>query len=136
MGWLIKCTNEQCEKETMAANIVDLITNHLNNDGWFLCQCGQHGYIEKSFNLQEPGQRWEPYLRGIVLLGKSDEPYQPFVFLVSDDMHGSVNATWFAYYKDLRKMGGRLNLTYGPVTNTDQILLLLHKLTDLGCIKN
>ena len=112
MGWSINCTS--CGKESRATNIVDLLANHTDDDGWFLCPAGHHGYIEKSFALQEEGDRWEPFLRGAIPLGASGNTYQPFVFLVSYEPAGEVTDVWFSYYKDLRASGGRLKLGYGP----------------------
>ena len=41
--------------------------------------------IEMSFDLQEPGEVWKPYLKGAVRLRNDPNgTYQPFVFLVSD----------------------------------------------------
>lgn len=137
MGWLIKCS-AGCGKDTWAGNIDELIRNHRDKDGWFLCQCGQHGYIEKSFDLQEPGETWEPYLRGIIPLGTDGDTYQPFVFLVSYEPGSSVNDIWFSYYKDTRPLGGRLKLGYGPggppVLGKEQVLQMLKKMKSMGCI--
>lgn len=136
MGWLIKCTDSQCGKETWAGNIVELITNHRDTYGWLICQCGRYGYIEKTFDLQEPGETWEPYLRGIIPLGSPGDTYQPFVFLVSYEPHGPANDIWFSYYKDLRASGGRLKLGYGPggppVLSKGSLLQLLRQLRDIG----
>jgi hypothetical protein len=138
MGWLIKCTNIRCGKETWAGNVVDLITSHRDRDGWFLCQCGSHGYIKKSFAIQEPGETWEPYLRGIIPLGNPDDTYQPFIFLVSYEPNGAANSLWFSYYKDLRASGGRLKLGYGPggppVLGKESVLQLLRQLRNIGCL--
>lgn len=114
MGWLIKCADSKCGCETWAENIVELISGHRGKDGLFNSQCGKPGYIEKSFSLQEEGETWEPYLRGLVTLGRAGETYQPFVFLVSYDPDGPISDVWFSYYKDLRATGGRLKLGYGP----------------------
>jgi hypothetical protein len=114
MGWTIKCTDPNCGQQSWANNIVDLIANHRDGEGWFICSCGKHGYIKKNFELQEPGEVWEPYLRGIILLGEPNDTYQPFVFLVSYEPSGEVTDIWFSYYKDLRGSGGRLKLGYGP----------------------
>lgn len=70
--------------------------------------------FKKAFDLQEPGDTWEPYLRGAIRLGDPDDTYQPFVFMVSYEPDGTVNDIWFSYYKDLRETGGRLKLGYGP----------------------
>ncbi len=137
MGWLIKCS-AGCGNDTWAGNIDELIRNHRDNDGWFVCQCGAYGYIEKSFDLQEPGETWEPYLRGIIPLGTDGDTYQPFVFLVSYDAGSPVNDIWFSYYKDTRPTGGRLKLGYGPggppVLGKEQVLQMLKQMKSLGCL--
>lgn len=137
MGWLIKC-NSKCGKETWAVNIFELIKDHRDNDGWFLCQCGKHGHIEKRFDLQEPGETWEPYLRGIIPLGSENDTYQPFVFLVSYEPDGPVNDIWFSYYKDTRSRGGRLKLGYGhggpPVLGKEQVLQMMRQMKSMGCL--
>jgi hypothetical protein len=139
MGWSIQCNNTNCKSETWAINIVDLIDNHTNKNGWFFCgQCGHDGYIEKKFELQEPGHTWEPYLRGVIRLGDTEDSYQPFVFMVSYEPTGKANDIWFSYYKDLRESGGRLKLGYGPggppVIGTEQLIFLLTKLNSLDLI--
>lgn len=135
-GWTIKCHKNNCQEQTWAKNIVDLIEKHLDNQGWFLCNCGGTGYIEKSFKLQEKGEVWEPYLRGIIPLGDQGDTYQPFVFIVSYKSHGNCKDIWFSYYKDLRAEGGRLKLGYGPggppVLDRDMIKYLLKTLKKVG----
>ena len=137
MGWLIQCNN--CRLQTWAKNIVDLIDNHTDESGWFVCShCGADGFIEKSFELQEPGHTWEPFLRGAIRLGNHEDTYQPFVFLVSYEPDGRANDIWFSYYKDLREAGGRLKLGYGPggppVLGIEKLLSLLNRLCELGLI--
>jgi hypothetical protein len=141
MGWLIKCYNTDCGEETWASNIVDLIQNHCNEYGWFKCaSCGSEGYIEKSFDLQEPGETWEPYLKGIIPLGEVGDTYMPFVFLVSYSPNEPPNDVWFSYYKDTRSIGGRLKLGYGPggppVLGIEQLIQLIKKLIERGCLNS
>jgi len=135
MGWLIKCA--KCDEQSWASNIVDLLDNHSDGSGWFLCPSGHQGYVEKSFDLQEPGDRWEPFLRGALRLGAPGDTYQPFVFLVSYEPAGTVTHIWFSYYKDLRHSGGRLKLGYGPggppVLGANDVLTLLKRMLALGC---
>jgi hypothetical protein len=94
--------------------------------------------MEKSFELQEPGQVWAPFLKGVIPLGDTDDSYQPFVFLVGDTPDGPADQVWFSYYKDLRSHGGRLRLGYGPggppVLAMRTVVDLLHELVELGCI--
>lgn len=140
MGWNIKCTDLNCGNESWANNIVDLIANHRNSEGWFLCTCGKHGCIEKRFKLQEEGEVWEPYLRGVIPLGEPADTYQPFVFLVSYGRGSEVTDIWFSYYKDLRQSGGRLKFGYGPggppVLNKSSFLNLLSQLIKSQCLTN
>ena len=103
MAWQIDCTQPRCGKQAWADNIVDLISDHTDKDGWFRCPAGHPAYIEKSFELQEPGGRWEPYLRGAIRLGTPDDTYQPFVFIVSYEPASKPTDVWFSYYKDLRE---------------------------------
>ena len=139
-GWIIKCSYEKCAKETWASNILDLINNHCDQSGWLLCAtCERAGFIEKSFNLQEPGETWEPYLKGIIPLSYDPEnTYQPFVFLVSDEPNQDPNSVWFSYYKDTRSTGGRLKMGYGPggppVLEAEQVVELIKKLIERGCL--
>ena len=139
MGWSIKCCDKECAGETWARNIVDLIDNHRDDKGWFLCKdCGYSGYIKKSFSLQEQGEPWVPYLKGIVLLGNPGDTYQPFVFLVSYEQNEVPCDVWFSYYKDLRSEGGRLKLGHGPggppVLGADQVVRLVKELIDRRCL--
>lgn len=139
MGWLIKGADAECGCETWARNIVDLISEHREANGLFRSRCGKSGYIEKSFALQEQGETWEPYLRGLVTLGRAGETYQPFVFLVSYKPTGPISDVWFSYYKDLRATGGRLKLGYGPggppVLGARDVLSLLEQLIEVGCVE-
>ena len=97
-------------------------------------KCGGPGFVERSFELQEPGERWEPYLKGAIPLGEPGDTYQPFVFLVSYKPDGPATDVWFSYYKDLRDTGGRLKLGYGPggppVLGSEQLLGLVKKLIE------
>jgi len=86
---------------------VDLIDNHTNSQGWFVCgHCGASGLIEKSFDLQEPGDTWEPYLRGAIRLGDPDDTYQPFVFMVSYAQMGRSMISGFHTTKTFVKLEG------------------------------
>jgi len=138
VGWLINCSDPGCGKRIWADNIVDLITTHIDSDGWLLCSCGKAGSIQKSFELQEPGETWEPFLRGVIPLGDPSATYQPFVFLCSYEPTGPVTGIWFSYYKDLRSSGGRLKLGYGPggppVLSSQDFLSLVKRLVEIGCI--
>jgi len=138
MAWPINCSDAGCGKETWATNIVELITSHRDDEGWLVCQCGMRGYVKKSFEMQEAGEPWEPYLRAIIPLGATGDIYQPFVFVVSYQPDGPPDGVWFSYYKDLRPFGGRLKLGYGPggppVLDKTDVLRLVRNLRDIGCL--
>lgn len=93
---------------------------------------------KKIFRLQEIGEFWEPYLRGVIPLGKTSDIYQPFVFLVSYEPSSEATDIWFSYYKDLRSSGGRLKLGYGPggppVLGKVSFLNLLSQLVATQCL--
>ena len=140
MSWVVECGEEQCNARTWSSNIVELISKHRNKDGLFVCsECGSLGYIEKRFSLQEPGETWEPYLKGIITLGERDRIYQPFVFLVSYEPKEPPRDVWFSYYKDTRHLpGGKLKLGYGPggppVLGETGLVELVKRLVQLKCI--
>lgn len=119
MVWNIQCTNNCSVGGFRASNIVDLLDSHRDEEtGWFLCNCGNRGYVQKKYKLQEKDESWEPILKGAIRLGDKGDTYQPFVFLVVDDERDvdgdTIEAIWFSYYKDTRRDGGRLKLGYGP----------------------
>jgi len=138
MAWQIQCSDETCGQSTWASEIVDLISNHRNDEGFFLCACGKKGYIYKSFKLQEKGLIWEPYLIGAIPLGYEGESYQPFAFLVSSKSNTPADSVWLSYYKDLREEGGVLKLGYGPggppVLEKEMLLGLLQHLKHVNLI--
>jgi hypothetical protein len=139
MSYKIDCP--ACKKETFAANIIELIEKCRNEDGYFKClACGSKGYISKEFKLQEDGEEWKPYLRGIIKLGEKDNTYQPFVYLVSDEPEGPILSQWFCYYKYTEHENGikKLKLGHGPggppVLGKDKLLELVKSLKKLNII--
>lgn len=114
MAWQLQCGSTTCGRKTCVREIVSLISTYTDTEGWLRCPCGHRAYIAKSFTLQEPGRKWEPYLRGIVRLGVNGDTYQPFVFLVSHEApDGPISHAWFTYYKDCRPQG-KLKFGHGP----------------------
>jgi hypothetical protein len=114
MAWLIKCRDPSCSRATRARNIPDLIENHTDPEGvWFLCACGERGYVERSHKQQEGGT-WDPVYHGVIALGDPGFIYQPYAFLIGDAGERVPNQVQFAYYKDLRGSGGTLKSGHGP----------------------
>ncbi len=139
MGWSIECLVD-CGEGAYATNIVNLLDEHRDSKGWFQCKCGERGYIRKSYELQEPGETWTPFLKGAVRCKTSEnETYKPFVFLVGYEVNDTVDDIWFSYYKDLRHKGGRLKLGYGPggppVLNKISVLELVSELVRRECLR-
>lgn len=141
MSWNIECTNNCRVNGCSASNIVDLLDNYRDEEtGWFLCNCGNQGYVRKEYSLQEKGELWKPILKGAIRLGDEGDTYQPFVFLVVNnqrDVPGdTIEDIWFSYYKDTRPDGGRLKLGHGPggppVLGKGSIYTLYSILVDLG----
>jgi hypothetical protein len=126
----INCSNIACGKTIWSGNIVQLITDHRDENGFFICEhCQSAGYIQKNFQLQEQNESWDPILKGIITLGQYGETYQPFVYLVSYNIKSPPCDLWFSYYKDTRKDWGRLKVGHGPggppvLGNTDLINLI------------
>ncbi len=86
MSWTIQCSEKKhCKAETRVKNIVELINDHCDKQGWFLCSyCGNPGYVKRRFPKQEGGW-FKPHLWGVITLSDDPSPiYQPFVFLFSD----------------------------------------------------
>ncbi len=141
MAWPIECTN--CGKVSNPANIVKLMEEHLDDQGWILCgHCKSSGYIEKKFKLQkgDPQGVWNPYLRGVIRpsLHDSNNTYQPFAFLVSYTPDEDPDDVWFCYYKDTRAQGGRLKMGHGPggppVFTAEAVLNLVAQMVKRGCL--
>jgi hypothetical protein len=136
MGWWITCS-KKCGSGVWAENIVDLLNKPTDEHGYFLCDCGEQGYIEKSYNLQEAGETWKPILRGIIKLDP-DGCYNPFAFLVSDKPDEPAENIWLSYFKDLRGQGGRLKMGYGPggppVLYKSHMISLIKRLKNIGFI--
>jgi hypothetical protein len=138
MAWLITCTDPNCGKETRAWNVPDLIENHRNPDGWFVCgDCEQRGYIARSSKVQEGGDPWRRCLQGAIPLSEPGSLYQPYAFLVSDEPDERPTMVQFAYYKDMRPQGGTLKAGHGPggtpILTIPWIQGLVRRLEDLGC---
>jgi hypothetical protein len=140
-GYTVSC--DSCKQETWAANIVDLIDNHLDKYHMLKCiNCGSSGaYIYKESETQSDEGTWERWIKGVIRIDYQGEgkdlTYHPYVFLHSHDGPlGKINAVQISYYKDHRAIGGSLKHGHGPggtpVLDISDLTTILQKLTELG----
>ena len=138
MGYTIKCRKQTCGEERYAKNIVDLINNHTDSLGRLKCiVCGNtDAYIYQKSELQEKGEPWERWTKGVIRLKTQFPQYCPYVFLSSYSEDGDVTDIQFMYYKDTRPTGGKLKHGHGPgggaALNKGEMLQLLGKLISCG----
>lgn len=136
----IKCGSENCRKPTKAWDIVDLIENHTEKNGKIKCtECGStNASILQESKLQERGENWKRYIKGVIRIKTDVETYHPYIFLTASEENGEIDGIHFNYYKDTRNEGGRLKHGHGPggapVFSKGELFQLLDKLNDYGCI--
>jgi hypothetical protein len=139
MGYPIYCSH--CKKETAwASNIVDLINNHTEKNGKIkncvICDSSKTS-ISRENDLQE-GKKWQRYIKAIISINTSDEYYTPYIFLTAQDKDAEIDGIHFNYYKDTRKIGGKLKHGHGPggapVFTRDELFQVLEKLVFFGCL--
>lgn len=139
-NYRIRCRNPDCQRETYPKNIVDLIDNHTDSLGRLICiVCGNpDAYIYKESPLQERGQTWPRWIKGIIRITTDFETYSPYVLLSANTESGAVTDVQFLYYKDTRPQGGRLKHGHGPgggpALNKKEILQFVKKLVLYGLI--
>jgi hypothetical protein len=121
MSYDIEC--EECEDYTYAKNIVDLIDNHTDENGFFVCEhCSKSKktFIHKESEMQEKrGQKrrcWERWIKGVVKIDSGIKTFSPYVFYIADDKNAKPSEfrLHFNYYKDTRPQGGSLKHGHGP----------------------
>ena len=114
MAYKIQCRS--CKKDTWAANIVDLLKEHTDPLGHFICaNCDDTDtYIYRESTLQENGEVWERWIKGVIQIDSGIETYCPYVFLTADSEDGRPTGLHFHYYKDTRPQGGNLKHGHGP----------------------
>ena len=138
MGYLVKCGSRDCGKETFVDNITDLVDNQTDSQGRLKCAiCGHTGaYVYRESKLQEKGQTWPRWIKGVIRITTSFETYSPYVLLSADTEAGAVTDVHFGYYKDMRPQGGKLKHGHGPgggpALNKEEILQLVKRLLLYG----
>jgi hypothetical protein len=139
MSYEIACRS--CHKESRASEIVELIQDHTNEIGKFLCShCGSTDtYIYRESNLQEKGLKWKRWIKGIIVVGSDEPTYVPYIFLTASAEDAMPNGLHFHYYKDTRSHpGGKLKHGHGPggppVLEKTDLFKILERLTTTGMI--
>ncbi|MEE9441986.1 MAG: hypothetical protein V3V99_04895 [candidate division Zixibacteria bacterium] len=146
MGYKIVCSN--CDATKIAYNIDDLIKNHIDEDGKLIINCcdNPNTSINKKSDLQEKSEKWERWIKRVLILPSEIPSYSPYVFLVSNsEDSNTISGAHFHYFKDTRqydknnrRKSGALKHGHGPggppVLDKEQILFLLEKLIESGLL--
>lgn len=144
MGYWVECGNKECrrnKKGTWAVNIVDLVNNHTGPEGRFICShCGGNDtFIYRHSELQEKGEVWERWIKGVIRIDSGIKTYSPYVFLTADSENEQPNGLHFNYYKDTRhQKNGRLKHGHGPggapVLGTNDIFTIMKHLVSMKLV--
>lgn len=139
MAYDIECRS--CRQHTWAGNIVDLLRDCMDERGKFVCQhCGgTDTFIYRKSKLQEEGEVWERWIKGVIRIDSGIETYCPYIFLTADSEDGEPTSLHFHYYKDTRsKPNGRLKHGHGPggppVLDNKHLFLIIDRLVSLGIL--
>lgn len=132
-----------CKKYTHAKNIVDLIDNHTDENGFFICEHCKNSndtYIYKESDIQERDDSWERWLRGIIKIDSGVKTYSPYVFFIDDTKKDKPEEFrfQFQYYKDTRSDGGKIKHGHGPgggpVLEIENLLYIIKHLIKIGSL--
>lgn len=139
MAYDIECRN--CREHTWAGNIVDLLDEHTDSTGRFICShcASTDTYIYRESQLQEEGETWERWIKGVIRIDSGIETYSPYIFLTADSEDGEPTGLHFHYYKDTRAYpNGRLKHGHGPggppVLGNNDLFIIIKQLVDLDVI--
>lgn len=134
-GYDIQC--RKCKQLTWAVNIVDLLKEHVDAAGRFVCaHCGNTDtFIYRESPLQEEGEFWQRWVKGVIQIDSGIETYSPYIFLTADSEDGELTGLHVHYYKDTRSFPkGRLKHGHGPggppvLYNHDLFTIIEHLVT-------
>jgi hypothetical protein len=115
MSYDIEC--RACKQHTWAKNIVDLLDQHWSEQGRFVCtHCtGTDTFIFRESGLQENGETWARWIKGVIRIDSGIETYSPYIFLTANAEDGEPTGLHFHYYKDTRAYpNGKLKHGHGP----------------------
>jgi len=128
----------ECKQDSWASDIVDLITRFSTSDGTLRCpHCGAGGAsIYRESALQEKGEQWRRWIKGVIRIDSDAPTYCPYVFLTAQEEGAPVDGLHFNYYKDTRSSGGRLKHGHGPggapVLTPRELMRLVERLIRIG----
>ena len=139
MSYDIQC--RKCKEHTWAGNIVDLLKEHTDEKGRFFCEhCqGTDTFIYRESQLQEEGEVWERWIKGVIQIDSGIKTYSPYIFLTADSEGGRPTGLHFHYYKDTRSHSkGRLKHGHGPggppVLRKNDLFIIIDHLVALGVL--
>jgi transcription elongation factor Elf1 len=137
MAYDINCRT--CNEHTRANNIVDLLKENTDKDGKFVCShCGgTDTYIFRESNLQEEGEVWKRWIKGVIQIDTGIDTYSPYIFLTADSEDREPTGLHFHYYKDTRNSpNGKLKHGHGPggppVLSNGNLLDIIKHLIKIG----
>jgi len=120
---------------------VDLLKEHTDSMGKFVCSGCQSTdtFIYRESKLQEEGETWERWVKGVITIDSGIETYCPYIFLTADSEDGELTGLHFHYYKDTRQQqDGRLKHGHGPggppVLGINNLFHILKYLISTGII--
>ena len=139
MVYDIQCRG--CKKTTRGANIVDLLNEHTDQQGRFVCcQCNStETFIYLESKLQEEGEVWHRWIKGVIRIETGIPTYSPYVFLTADSEDGPITGLHFHHYKDTRShKNGRLKHGHGPggppILGNKDLFTIIEYMVSLGIL--
>lgn len=139
MAYDIECRT--CRQHTWASNIVVLLNNHTSENGRFICQnCkSDDTFIFRESKLQEEGEVWQRWIKGVIKIETGILTYSPYIFLTADSKETNPNGLHFHYFKDTRSQGkGKLKHGHGPggppVLDIKDMFTIIKQLVSLNLI--
>lgn len=139
MAYDIEC--RKCREHTWAGNIVDLLKNHTNEEGKFVCRhcTSTDTFIYRESKLLEEGEVWKRWIKGVIQIDSGIETYSPYIFMTADSEDGEPTGLHFHYYKDTRGYpNGRLKHGHGPggppVLGNNDLFTIIEHLLSIGVL--
>jgi hypothetical protein len=104
MPYTIHC--RRCQSKAWLGNIVELLTHHTNEQGYFICsiceqagRCGTDTSLWIANNLLETGEIWAGWATSVIRLDAGEDRY---VFVMADYPGGRATGLYFNRYNNDR----------------------------------